>query len=80
VLVLFDPRSRDPVTPRAEASTLDHFAFEIPAEVYASERSRLEQFGLAVRTREFPDLHWRGLSFRDPEGNTVKLVCNDVRA
>jgi catechol 2,3-dioxygenase len=77
VLALFDRRSRDPIAPRADASTLDHFAFEISADAYASERARLEQLGLAVRTREFPDLHWRGLFFADPEGNTVEFVCYD---
>jgi catechol 2,3-dioxygenase len=77
VLALFDRRTRDPVAPRAEASTLDHVAFEISADAYALERARLEQLGLAVRTRAFPDLHWRGLFFSDPEGNTVEFVCYD---
>jgi catechol 2,3-dioxygenase len=79
VLALFDRRSRDPVAPRAEASTLDHFAFEIAADAYAPERARLEQLGLTLRTLDFPDLHWRGLFFSDPEGNTVELVCYDDR-
>jgi catechol 2,3-dioxygenase len=77
ILALFDRRSRDPVAPQAAASTLDHVAFEIPSDAYASERARLEQLGLAVRTRAFPDLHWRGLFFHDPEGNTVEFVCYD---
>ena len=78
VLGLFDRRTRDPIAPRAEASTLDHFAFEIPLSAYESERARLESLGLSVRTREFPGLHWRGLFVRDPEGNTVEFVCYDA--
>lgn len=77
VLGLFDRRARDPVPPRHEASTLDHFAFEIPLAAYEAERARLEGLGLAVRTREFPGLQWRSLFVSDPEGNTVEFVCYD---
>ncbi|HEU5326669.1 MAG TPA: VOC family protein [Thermomicrobiales bacterium] len=77
VLGLFDRRNRDPVSPQAAASTLDHFAFEIPLAAYASERQRLEGLGLSVRTRQFPAFHWRALFVEDPEGNTVELVCYD---
>ena len=80
ILALFDRRSRDPVAPRAEASTLDHFAFEISVEAYDSERARLEQLGLAVWIREFPDLHWKRLFFQDREENTVEFVCYDDTA
>jgi catechol-2,3-dioxygenase len=79
VLGLFDRRTRDPVPPRAEAATLDHFAFEIPASAYEPERARLESLGLTVRTREFPALRWRALFVADPEGNRVELVCYDTR-
>ena len=77
VLGLFDRRARDPVPPRAAASTLDHFAFEIPLSAYEAERARLEGLGLSVRTRQFPDNHWRALFVHDPEGNTVELACYD---
>ncbi len=78
VLVLFDRSARDPIPPRAESSTLDHFAFEIPLSAYESERARLEDLGLSVRTREFPGLQFRALFVSDPEGNTVELVCYDA--
>jgi catechol 2,3-dioxygenase len=77
VLGLFDRSTRDPVAPHSEASTLDHFAFEIPLASYEVERSRLESLGISIRTREFHGLHWRALFIRDPEGNTVEFVCYD---
>ncbi len=77
VLVLFDRSARDPIPPRAESSTLDHFAFEIPLSTYESERVRLEGLALRVTTREFPGLQVRALFVSDPEGNTVELVCYD---
>jgi catechol 2,3-dioxygenase len=79
VLGLFDRQARDPLPPRSEASTLDHFAFEIPLGAYEGERVRLEGLGLRVQTREFPGLHWRALFVSDPEGNTVEFVCYDAR-
>ena len=78
VLGLFDRRARDPIPPRAAASTLDHIALEIPLAAYEAERARLEGLGLSVRTRQFPDNHWRALFVHDPEGNTVELVCYDA--
>ena len=78
VLGLFDRRARDLVPPRADASRLDHFAFEIPLSAYQSERARLEGSGLRVTTREFPGLQFRALFVNDPEGNTVELVCYDA--
>ncbi len=78
VLVLFDRSASDPVPPRAESSTLDHFAFEIPLSAHESEWARLEGLGLSVRTHEFPGLQWRALFMEDPEGNTVELVCYDA--
>jgi catechol-2,3-dioxygenase len=78
ILVCSDYSTAAPAKPRAEASTLDHFAFEIPLSAYESERIRLEGLGLSVRTREFPGLHWRALFVKDPEGNTVELVCYDT--
>ena len=77
VLALFDRRERDCELPRSPTSTLDHFAFEISLSDYESELRRLEGLGLDVRTREFPVFSWRGMFVKDPEGNTVELVCYD---
>ncbi len=73
VLGLFDRST--PVGP--ERTTVDHFAFTISRSDYESERRRLEGLGLEVRVGEFEWVHWRSLSFRDPEGNNVELVCYD---
>lgn len=77
VLALFDRSPSQTEPPRAKASTLDHFAFEIPLSAYDSEKARLEGLGLSVRTREFPNQHWRAIFVSDPEGNTVEFVCYD---
>lgn len=71
--VLFD-RGREL---RPEASTLDHFAFAIPLEVYGTRRRQLEDAGLEVTPKEFPSFGWRALFVQDPDGNTVEFVCYD---
>jgi catechol 2,3-dioxygenase-like lactoylglutathione lyase family enzyme len=73
ILALFDRRS----DAAQEHSTLDHFAFVIELAQYESECKRLEDAGVTVFTREFPNFHWRSLFFADPEGNTLELVCYD---
>jgi catechol 2,3-dioxygenase-like lactoylglutathione lyase family enzyme len=63
---------------RADAcrSTLDHLAFEIPAEDFDAARERLEGQGLATEIQEFPFMAARALFFDDPEGNVVELICH----
>jgi catechol-2,3-dioxygenase len=73
VLGLFD-RSV-PVGP--ERTTVDHIAFTIALEDYASEKARLAGLGLAVEVRDHAWVKWRSLYFHDPEGNQVELVCFD---
>ena len=73
-IALFDRPQSDV---RAETSTLDHVAFEIPLDAYESEKARLERLGLSVQTREFEWTQYRSLFFEDPEGNVVELVCYD---
>lgn len=79
ILALFDRNRERPgrIGPQAEATTLDHLAFEIPLDAYESEKARLEGRGVSVRTREFEWVHWRSLFIEDPEGNVVELVCYD---
>ncbi len=77
VLALFD-RSGEPSGPAVqERSTLDHVAFEIDLSAYESEKARLEGLGLSVEPRIFAWTGWRSLFVKDPEGNTVELVCSD---
>jgi catechol 2,3-dioxygenase len=58
-------------------STLDHFAFLIDVNRYDAEWRRLEELGIDVLPKEFPDFHWRSLFFSDPEGNRVEFVAYD---
>jgi catechol 2,3-dioxygenase len=73
LMALFDRRTE--VGPAA--TTLDHFAFLIDVNSYDSERGRLEELGIDVLPKEFPDFHWRSLFFTDPEGNRVEFVAYD---
>jgi catechol 2,3-dioxygenase len=73
LLVLFDRHSEvGPAT-----TTLDHFAFLIEANDYDAEKRRLEESGVDVFPKEFPDFYWRSLFFTDPEGNRVEFVAYD---
>jgi catechol 2,3-dioxygenase len=73
VLALFD---RNALVGQ-ERSTLDHLALAIARDDYEPERQRLEALGLAVTTATHAWVHWRSLYVKDPEGNTVELVCYD---
>jgi catechol-2,3-dioxygenase len=73
ILALFD-RDTDVGT---ERTTLDHFAFTIDVADYEAEQERLEASGLEVRRVVFDWVGWRSLFSRDPEGNSVELVCRD---
>jgi catechol 2,3-dioxygenase-like lactoylglutathione lyase family enzyme len=57
-------------------STLNHLAFEIPPSTYEAHERRLTELGLEPRRSEFPDMSARALFFRDPEGNTLELICH----
>ncbi len=78
VLALFD-RSAQPdyVGLNPSVTTVDHIAFEIDLADFESEKKRLQQQGIAVRTAEHAWVHWRSLYITDPEGHTVELVCYD---
>jgi catechol 2,3-dioxygenase-like lactoylglutathione lyase family enzyme len=57
-------------------STLNHLAFEIPADTYEGHVSRLKQLGLELTFSEFPAMQARAMFFRDPEGNVLELICH----
>jgi catechol 2,3-dioxygenase-like lactoylglutathione lyase family enzyme len=59
-------------------STLNHLAFEIPPESYDAHRERLDSLGLDPREASFPAMQARALFFKDPEGNTLELICHHV--
>lgn len=73
LLALFDRSVR--VGP--ETTTLGHFAFLIELDSYESEKERLENLGIAVFPKTFPNYHWRSIFFSDPEGNRIEFVCHD---
>ncbi len=78
VLALFDRSEKAGYRgPDAATSTIDHIAFEIDLADFASEKTRLEELGLQVKTAEHAWVHWRSLYVTDPEGNLVELVCLD---
>ena len=78
ILALFD-RIADPNYQGLDAakSTIDHIAFSIALDDFASEKARLEELGMAVRTSTHAWVHWRSLYLSDPEGNLVEFVCYD---
>lgn len=57
-------------------STLNHLAFEIPPDSYTAHRQRLTALGLNPSTSQFPAMNARALFFKDPEGNTLELICH----
>ena len=73
VFALFDREASVEQT----SSTLDHFAFTIDLADYDAHKKRLEELGVPVFPKTFPDLVWRSLFFYDPEGNTVEFVTYD---
>lgn len=81
ILALFDRSDRvargDRSSPSADTSTVDHIAFAISLNDFAKEKRRLEGLGLEVKTREHGWVRWRSLYVKDPEENTVELVCFD---
>jgi len=80
-LVLIDHRRHANGRPGHEVttSTLHHLAFEIPPDSYDLHRERLEQLSLAPQEARFEGIRARSLFFRDPEGNSIELICPDAR-
>lgn len=57
-------------------STLNHLAFEILPEDYEGEFRRLKSLGFQPVKSEFPNLQAKAIFFKDPEGNTLELICH----
>ncbi|MEZ6235036.1 MAG: VOC family protein [Phycisphaerales bacterium] len=83
LLVLIDPARHAPAAGRFDApvprtSTLNHIAFQIPASAYDAEAARLRGMGIEVTPVAFAWMGAKALFFRDPEDNTIELICRDV--
>ena len=80
ILALFDRRKEPGYAGLSAAqTTVDHIAFEIAREDFDAEHARLESLGCQLEFATHAWAHWRSLYVRDPEGNTVELVCYDPR-
>ena len=58
-------------------STLNHLAFEIPSESFDAHLQNLQRHHIEATQSRFPDMSARAVFFRDPEGNTLELICHD---
>jgi len=85
VLVLIDPARHAFAegkfgVPDWHTSTLNHLAFQIDTADHHAEVQRLTDLGLEPRVVEFPNVKSLAIFFRDPEGNTLELICHDPEA
>lgn len=81
MLALIDFRRHVHAKPRFDGhdvrrSTLNHLAFEISRDDYDSEFERLSELGLSPVKSEFENLNAIAIFFKDPEGNTLELICH----
>jgi catechol 2,3-dioxygenase-like lactoylglutathione lyase family enzyme len=58
-------------------TTLHHFALEMAREDHDVALAHLAALSIATDTAVHPWIGWRSIYLRDPEGNTVELVCVD---
>ena len=65
------------VEPDPHASTLHHFALEIPLSEYQASLDALTRAGFAPNTYEHRWIGWRSIYITDPDGNIVELVAVD---
>ncbi len=61
-----------------QTSTLNHLAFEIAPDSYASHLSLLERLKLQPIESEFPEMQAKAIFFKDPEGNMLELICHAI--
>ena len=73
ILALFDRG----VAVEQERTTVDHIAFTIALADFEPEKTRLESLGLSVTTVTHEWVQWHSLYVRDPDGNSIELVCHD---
>lgn len=59
-------------------SPLNHLAFEIAPDTYSSSLKALRQQGLEPQEVAFPKLKAKAIFFRDPESNTLELICHQA--
>lgn len=59
-------------------STLHHLAFEIPPDTYAPHHERLQLLNLDPKEVMFESYPAKSLFFKDPEGNSIELICTAV--
>lgn len=81
MLVLIDHRRHVHARARLDGhdvrrSTLNHLAFEVPAESFDAHAARLGALDIDVTFSEFPSLNARAMFFRDPEANVLELICH----
>jgi catechol 2,3-dioxygenase len=62
-----------------ESTTLHHFALEIACDQYEPALAYLAALGIETDTAIHAWIGWRSIYFRDPEDNTIELVCFDER-
>ncbi|GJM19057.1 MAG: hypothetical protein DHS20C14_12700 [Phycisphaeraceae bacterium] len=85
MLVLIDPARHAFAEGRFDApdwktSTLNHLAFQIETADHEAEVARLTELGLEPRVVKFENVKSLAIFFRDPEGNTLELICHDPDA
>ncbi len=57
------------------ASSLHHVALTVDAAEQDAAEQWLSSKGLSPHYQQFPWIGWRGLFFKDPEGNTIEFVA-----
>jgi catechol 2,3-dioxygenase-like lactoylglutathione lyase family enzyme len=58
-------------------TTLHHFALEIAREEYEPALAHFAGLGIPTDTAVHSWIGWRSIYLRDPEDNTIELVCFD---
>ena len=80
VLVFIDYQRHSSGRPGHEVSTstLHHLAFEIPPDSYEAHHKKLQLLDLDPKEIVFESISAKSLFFKDPEGNSIELICTAV--